>query len=152
MSTSGIEARRKAVVRGGHPPFEGHLEGVAPADILHEGHHGERSGLLDHGPHRFGALRVGHARLVTREAVEAAHELTLGHTVREAFNLMYNFESACRIQVDALAAGRERLTLIPQSVIERTRKQLTRPRKESEYRDWPALLRMLDRQGVEFRN
>ena len=78
--------------------------------------------------------------------------LTLGHTVREAFNLMYNFESACRIQVDALAAGRERLTLIPQSVIERTRKQLTRPRKESEYRDWPALLRMLDRQGVEFRN
>jgi ribulose-5-phosphate 4-epimerase/fuculose-1-phosphate aldolase len=78
--------------------------------------------------------------------------LTLGSTVREAFNLMYNFESACRIQVDALTAGRERLTLIPPEVIERTRKQINRPRPESERRDWPALLRMLDRQGVDFRS
>ena len=36
--------------------------------------------------------------------------------------------------------------------IERTRKQINRPRPESERRDWPALLRMLDRQGVDFRS
>jgi ribulose-5-phosphate 4-epimerase/fuculose-1-phosphate aldolase len=78
--------------------------------------------------------------------------LTLGKTVREAFSIMYNLESACRIQVDALAAGRERLTLIPQAVIERTRQQINRPRPESERRDWPALLRMLDRKGARFRD
>ena len=76
--------------------------------------------------------------------------LTLGRTVREAFNLMYNFEQTCRIQIDALAAGRDRITLIPEAVIERARKQVNRPRDE--YRDWPALLRMLDRRGAPFRN
>ena len=38
--------------------------------------------------------------------------LALGGTVRDAFMLMYNFEQSCRIQVDAMAAGRDRLTLI----------------------------------------
>ena len=78
--------------------------------------------------------------------------LTLGSTVREAFMLMYNFEQSCRIQVDAMAAGRDRLTLIPQSAIERTRAQVNRPRSENERRDWPALLRMLDRRQADFRS
>ena len=73
-------------------------------------------------------------------------------TVREAFNLMYNLEQSCRIQLDALAAvGRAGVTLIPDAVVERTRQQVNRPRGEQEYRDWPALLRMLDRRGVDFR-
>ena len=42
----------------------------------------------------------------------AAGLLALGRTVRDAFMLMYNFEQSCRIQVDAMAAGRDRLTLI----------------------------------------
>jgi ribulose-5-phosphate 4-epimerase/fuculose-1-phosphate aldolase len=77
--------------------------------------------------------------------------LTLGRTVREAFNLMYNLEQSCRIQIDALAAvGRAGVTLIPDAVVKRTRDQVNRPR--GEYRDWPALLRMLDRRGVDFRS
>jgi ribulose-5-phosphate 4-epimerase/fuculose-1-phosphate aldolase len=78
--------------------------------------------------------------------------LSLGRTVREAFMLMYNFEQACRIQVDALAAGRDRITLIPEGAVERTRTQINRPRDESERRDWPALLRMLDRRNGNFRS
>jgi ribulose-5-phosphate 4-epimerase/fuculose-1-phosphate aldolase len=75
--------------------------------------------------------------------------LALGRTVRDAFMLMYNFEQSCRIQVDALAAGRDRIGLIPQAAIERTRAQVNRPR---EHRDWPALLRMLDRRQADFRS
>ena len=76
--------------------------------------------------------------------------LTLGRSVREAFNMMYNLEMSCRIQIDALAAGRDRVTLVSQSVVEHTRRHVDRPR--SEYRDWPALLRMLDRRGADFRS
>jgi ribulose-5-phosphate 4-epimerase/fuculose-1-phosphate aldolase len=73
--------------------------------------------------------------------------------VREAFNLMYNLEQSCRIQLDALAAaGRSGVTLIPDDVVQRTRAQAFRPRPESDYRDWPALLRMLDRRGIDFRS
>ena len=79
--------------------------------------------------------------------------LTLGRTVREAFNLMYNLEQSCRIQLDALAAaGRSGVTLIPDDVVQRTRAQAFRPRPESDYRDWPALLRMLDRRDIDFRS
>ena len=76
--------------------------------------------------------------------------LTLGRSVREAFNIMYNLEMSGRIQIDALAGGRDKVTLVPHSVIERTREQVDRPRRE--YRDWPALLRMLDRRGVDYRS
>ena len=79
--------------------------------------------------------------------------LTLGRTIREAFILMYNLEQSCRIQLDALAAvGRAGVTLIPEAVVERTRQQVYRPRGAQDYRDWPALLRMLDRRGVDFRS
>jgi len=75
--------------------------------------------------------------------------LALGRTVPEAFMLMYFFEQACRIQVDALAAGRDRITLIPEAAVEHTRAQVNRPR---ERRDWPALLRMLDRRQADYRS
>ena len=48
--------------------------------------------------------------------------------------------------------GRAGVTLIPNAVVERTREQVYRPRMEQEYRDWPALLRMLERRGVDFRS
>jgi ribulose-5-phosphate 4-epimerase/fuculose-1-phosphate aldolase len=78
--------------------------------------------------------------------------LTLGSTVRDAFMLMYNFEQSCRIQVDAMAAGRGRITLIPERTVERTSAQVNRPRPQGERRDWPALLRMLDRREADFRS
>ena len=76
--------------------------------------------------------------------------LALGPTVPDAFMHMYYFEQSCRIQVDAMAAGRDRITLIPEAAIERTRAQVNRPRPER--RDWPALLRMLDRRQADFRS
>jgi len=78
--------------------------------------------------------------------------LALGRTVREAFMLMYNLEQSCRIQVDAMAAGRDRISLIPDAAVERAREQINRPRPESERREWPALLRMLDRRQADFRS
>jgi ribulose-5-phosphate 4-epimerase/fuculose-1-phosphate aldolase len=75
--------------------------------------------------------------------------LALGRTVPDCFMHMYFFEQTCRIQVDAMAAGRDKLTLIPQNAIEKTRAQVNRPR---ERRDWPALLRMLDRRQADFRS
>jgi ribulose-5-phosphate 4-epimerase/fuculose-1-phosphate aldolase len=55
--------------------------------------------------------------------------LTLGRTVREAFNLMYNLEQSCRIQLDALAAvGRAGGHAHSGRVVERTRQQVNRPR------------------------
>jgi len=75
--------------------------------------------------------------------------LALGGTVPDAFMHMYFFEQTCRIQVDAMAAGRDRLTLVPDSAIERTRAQVNRPR---ERKGWPALLRMLDRRETDFRS
>lgn len=78
--------------------------------------------------------------------------LTLGSSVRDAFMLMYNFEQSCRIQVDAMAAGRENLTLISDATVKHTHAQVNRPRPEGERRDWPAMLRMLDRRGADFRS
>lgn len=75
--------------------------------------------------------------------------LALGGTVPDAFMHMYFFEQTCRIQVDAMAAGRDRLTFVSDSAIERTRAQVNRPR---ERKDWPALLRMLDRRQADFRS
>jgi ribulose-5-phosphate 4-epimerase/fuculose-1-phosphate aldolase len=76
--------------------------------------------------------------------------LALGATVPDAFMHMYFFEQSCRIQIDALTAGRDRITLVPEAAIERTRAQVNRPRPER--RDWPALLRMLDRRQADFRS
>ncbi len=78
--------------------------------------------------------------------------LTLGSSVREAFMLMYNFEQSCRIQVDALAAGRDHVTLITEATVKHTHAQVNQPRAESQRRDWPALLRMLDRRQADFRS
>ena len=78
--------------------------------------------------------------------------LTLGKTVRDAFMLMYNMETSCRIQVDAMAAGRDKISLISKETVERTSAQVNRPRPDNDHRDWPALLRMLDRRQSDFRS
>lgn len=78
--------------------------------------------------------------------------LALGRSVSDAFMRMYNFEQSCRIQVDAMAAGRDRLTLISDSTVAKTAEQANRPRDERERQDWPALLRMLDRRKADFRS
>jgi ribulose-5-phosphate 4-epimerase/fuculose-1-phosphate aldolase len=78
--------------------------------------------------------------------------LTLGTSVSEAIEFMYYLECACQIQVDSLAAGRDGVTLMTPDVIEKGRQQFNRPNRESAQKHWPALLRMLDRKGSDFRN
>jgi len=78
--------------------------------------------------------------------------LTLGDTVREAFELMYYLDCACQIQVDALAGGMENAALMSQQAARTAAAQFERPDRPSVHKDWPALLRMLDRKGVNYRD
>lgn len=76
--------------------------------------------------------------------------LTLGDTIRDAFERMYYLECACQIQVDALAGGQVRL--LPESVVQKGWQQFERADRPSAQKDWPALLRLLERRGSNFRD
>jgi len=78
--------------------------------------------------------------------------LALGATVAEAFHLMYYLDTACQIQIDAQAAGRADLEIIPDAVAHRGYGQFQRPGGSELEKEWPALLRMLDRKGIAYRN
>ena len=78
--------------------------------------------------------------------------LTLGASVSEAVEIMYYLECACQIQVDALSGGQDTVTLISKETIEKGRRQFNRPNRESANKHWPALLRMLERKGSDYRN
>ena len=77
--------------------------------------------------------------------------LTVGDTVGEAFVWMYRIETACRQQIDALAGGSE---LMP--ISRETREKSVRQGRAmygkggfiEAGREWPALLRQLDRAGL----
>jgi ribulose-5-phosphate 4-epimerase/fuculose-1-phosphate aldolase len=73
--------------------------------------------------------------------------LVLGRSVAEAFRRAYYFEQACRLQVDAMAAGRVRQPAKP--VMEHTARQWDAGAAGvgggESTREWPALLRLLDR-------
>ncbi|HSD44429.1 MAG TPA: class II aldolase/adducin family protein [Burkholderiales bacterium] len=77
--------------------------------------------------------------------------LTLGDTVREAFELMYYLDCACQIQVDALAGGMQNVQLMSEQAARTAAAQFERPDRTSVHKDWPAMLRMLDRKGVNYR-
>jgi ribulose-5-phosphate 4-epimerase/fuculose-1-phosphate aldolase len=77
--------------------------------------------------------------------------LALGDTVGEAFQLMYYLDCACQIQIDALAAGRVDVKLISQQTARKGFQQFERPGGSELDKEWPALLRMLERKGIEWR-
>jgi ribulose-5-phosphate 4-epimerase/fuculose-1-phosphate aldolase len=77
--------------------------------------------------------------------------LTLGVTVAEAFELMYYLDCACQIQIDALAGGRVDVKLISHETAHKGYLQFQRPGGAELEKEWPALLRMLDRKGVPYR-
>jgi ribulose-5-phosphate 4-epimerase/fuculose-1-phosphate aldolase len=77
--------------------------------------------------------------------------LTCGATVREAWDLMYYLERACQAQVAAMAGGAP-LTIPAPEVAERVARAFLRPGRTAPERDWPALLRMLDRIDPSYRN
>lgn len=76
--------------------------------------------------------------------------LTLGETVREAFELMYYLDCACQIQIDAMAAGLENVQIMSDSAAATATEQFERPDRPSSHKDWPALLRMLERRGIDY--
>jgi ribulose-5-phosphate 4-epimerase/fuculose-1-phosphate aldolase len=76
--------------------------------------------------------------------------LALGETVREAFELMYYLDCACQIQIDAMAGGLENVLQMSSSAAATATEQFERPDRPSTHKDWPALLRLLERRGVDY--
>jgi len=81
--------------------------------------------------------------------------LTVGKTMGEAFVWAYRIETACRHQIDALSGGAELAALSPgaeRRTIETGRRMYGPGGFIEVGREWPALLRQLDRAGgLEYR-
>jgi ribulose-5-phosphate 4-epimerase/fuculose-1-phosphate aldolase len=80
--------------------------------------------------------------------------LTLGNSVSQAFRRMVYLDQACKLQVSMLAAGRTP-SLPPVEVMEHTAQQWEGGAAgigTTQSREWPALLRMLDRKDPSWRN
>ena len=75
--------------------------------------------------------------------------LTCGETVGEAFMKMYYLERACGIQMQVLGSGRE-IELPSPEICERTAQQ-SQQFEHGKY-EWPALLRLLDKQAPDYRS
>lgn len=76
--------------------------------------------------------------------------LTLGETVREAFELMYYLDCACQIQIDAMAGGLANLIEMSPGAAATATEQFERDGRPSTHKDWPALLRLLERRGIDY--
>jgi ribulose-5-phosphate 4-epimerase/fuculose-1-phosphate aldolase len=76
--------------------------------------------------------------------------LALGDTVRKAFEVMYYLDCACQIQIDACAAGMHNVQLMSDAAAATSTEQFNRPNRPGGYKDWPALLRMLERRGIKY--
>jgi ribulose-5-phosphate 4-epimerase/fuculose-1-phosphate aldolase len=76
--------------------------------------------------------------------------LALGTTVREAFEVMYYLDTACQIQVDACAGGMHNVHLMSEQAAKAAATQFKREGRPAHHKDWPALLRMLDRKGIRY--
>ncbi len=76
--------------------------------------------------------------------------LTCAPTVAEAFNLMYYLERACQAQVAALSSGAVPIKAADDAV-EKTARIFDQFGAEASQRDWKAMLRMLDRRGLDYR-
>jgi len=76
--------------------------------------------------------------------------LSLGETVSEAFEVMYYLDCACQIQIDAMHGGLHNVQLMSEQAAKTATEQFNRPNRPGGYKDWPALLRMLDRKGIKY--
>jgi ribulose-5-phosphate 4-epimerase/fuculose-1-phosphate aldolase len=76
--------------------------------------------------------------------------LALGATVREAFEMMYYLDCACQIQIDAMAGGQDNVLTMSQNAAHTASEQFERPDRPSTHKDWPALLRLLERRGINY--
>ena len=78
--------------------------------------------------------------------------LALGETVREAFEIMYYLDCACQIQVDACAGGLDNVQIMSEQAAKVSTEQFNRLDRPAGYKDWPALLRLLDRRGIRYKD
>lgn len=76
--------------------------------------------------------------------------LSVGETIPEAFNVLAYLEKSCQAQIDALSGGVE-LELPSEEVCEHTAQQFEKFAPLG-HRDWPGLLRKLDRIDPSFRD
>jgi ribulose-5-phosphate 4-epimerase/fuculose-1-phosphate aldolase len=76
--------------------------------------------------------------------------LSLGATVGEAFQLMYYLDTSCQIQIDALAGGHVDVQLVSEQTAKKGFEQFERPGGSELDKEWPALLRLLDRKGATY--
>ena len=77
--------------------------------------------------------------------------LTLGGSVPEAFELMYYLDCASQIQIDALANGRAEVELLSEETARKGYEQFEHSPQPTLPKQWAALLRMLDRKGIDYR-
>jgi ribulose-5-phosphate 4-epimerase/fuculose-1-phosphate aldolase len=77
--------------------------------------------------------------------------LALGETVREAFEMMYYLDCACQIQIDAVSGGLENVAQMSKRAAATATEQFERPDRPATHKDWPALLRLLERRGIDYR-
>ena len=81
--------------------------------------------------------------------------LTCGRSIAETFRNMYYLELACRTQLDVMATGRE-INMPSKEVRDHTAEQFNGAAAgigdgKGNTREWPALLRMLDRKDPSWR-
>ena len=80
--------------------------------------------------------------------------LTCGRTMAEAFYFMYTLENACKVQVDVMASGAERVVPDDDALDDLSnwgRAPKDKPISQSELA-WPALIRALDRTDPSYRS
>jgi ribulose-5-phosphate 4-epimerase/fuculose-1-phosphate aldolase len=76
--------------------------------------------------------------------------LICGETIHEAFIFTNHLENACKTQVAAMAS-QQKLIMPDAATCEKTVKDLINFEKDIGQRDWQALLRLLERQGSNYK-
>ena len=77
--------------------------------------------------------------------------LTCGKTVGETFMLMYYLDRACKNQVDLLSMG-EKINTPSDNILEFAAKQYEDPRFKLGKHEWPALLRLLEKNNSIYKD
>ena len=77
--------------------------------------------------------------------------LTVGQTIPEAFNFMFGLERACQAQIAAMSCNTT-LNTLPQAIVDKSAAMYA-PGATRSYgrKEWPGLLRMLDRTDPSWR-
>jgi ribulose-5-phosphate 4-epimerase/fuculose-1-phosphate aldolase len=78
--------------------------------------------------------------------------LTLGAMVHEAWEMMYYLDCACQIQIDACSGGMDNVLRMSEQAAKTAAAQFNRPNRPALSKSWPALLRVLDRKGVSYKD